>query len=264
MRKAYDDLKGGVVDKDKANDLLKRRNTGHAAKIKKGAERQVAAHGPPDLSAKALAATAAFTAAEEAEDADLPAEPASAPEVSSKAQDDSKSDASLPLRGPGAAAARMGAPLAVVQQPMSDLGVIGTHTDFHEMLAISPPPPAPAMGTAGGVASVRASAAAGSELVKHRSASIIVPTGLSSTGVPAELTMTSPHLDAPPAHAPSHIASSMPHIVGPLATLAPPPPPSTAGPRGSALSLPMAPQFAVPGMAMGGLPPPPPPAAFRR
>ena len=276
MRKAYDDLRGGVVDKAAANEHLKRKKTGASALSKKDeqARKVMALEG---ISSLAEAAISDFVAEVEADRS--VASGSEARSVASKGDvDDTRSVASeartelsVMSAASGVSTTRrgLGKPLAAVQE--LGHGAVENHIKHTQNLAIAPPPRAPESDK---MTSMRhKSASTEGVALKHFTATIIVPPGLSSTGVPAELTAKADALSEARVTSGSstHIAANMPHITGPITAFAPPPPPAS-GSRHAApampLSLPVARQFADASSGFGGsmgLPPPPPVSAnFRR
>ena len=326
MRRAYDNLKGGVTGKEAANEFLKRKKTGHNA-LSKGGANKGAGKGEggarSDLEGaekrlqaleKSMRADALKNAvgdevyedrrmdeliqarkeakiAEEA--AKKAAEEAAAADEAALLEAEKEGDLKFDFRGQPLAEA---APLA--------LSPVETQVEHVQTLATAAPPPPPAASAhlPEQQASRRSTLQGQAAPAKHRSGSIVVPPGLSASGVPAELTAHASDLDAggySQGAGSNTIAQSMPHIVGPVTSFAPPPPPSATGGFGSApppasskgmasarpsLALPsgVAPPppmgsggnnaaimggpmpFGGGGFMGGGAPPPPPPGAFRR
>jgi Ca2+-binding EF-hand superfamily protein len=314
MREAYDQLKGGVVNKEQANEVLKRKGTSHTAKLKKGGKREASltrADSFRKLPSEAGATeddattqggtstapggtgtdpggtgadgvepmpkideweTASTSAAGGRRGDNLEEEQGKKAVmivgVSEERGTSQATDAFYPYGGGGKPS---GTGLAN-SQPLAPLSeqVTENHSQhLKELATVAPPTPptthinAPAM---------------------HHTSSIVVPQGLSATGVPAELTAKTALLDVEtvPESTTTHIAHNMSHIVGPMRSLAPPPPPkkstvpggganSGGGSRtmapapsfgqGASLAIPLPPQFADP--RLGGFAPPPPPPPRR-
>jgi hypothetical protein len=301
MRKAYDELKGGVTDKTAANEFLKRKKTGHAALSKGAKASQGAAAGRGDLDGaeqrlqvleKALRDEAEAATGGDAFDDDRRMDELLLARQAAKAAQDAAKKAGEEVAALDAAAAAAaqeggdlkfdfrGRPLAAASQPA--LTPVETQLGHVQALAAAAPPPPPPGAAPGAAAPPPPLKRPPREApAKHRSASVVVPPGLSASGVPAELTA---HLGAedlgqrPKGVGSNAVAQAMPHLVGPVASLPPPPPPRAAGlpaapsAKRQSLALPGAPMGGSSlggpspfgGGSMGALPPPPPPGAFRR
>jgi len=321
MREAYDQLKGGVVNREQANEVLKRKGT---TKLKSGKHKKDAATGgggrpasllsaPSGLPSESGKSSSSFMGLEgeggSTTDGGGGGGGASGGEILPKINEwetasaggvgepevpvdllpeDDKPTSDVVLHGVSEENRSASRPLALggglgSLSNMNNTGlsnskpivavsqqVVENHSGHLMNLAVAPPPTPPST-------NVNAPA-------KHRTSSIVVPQGLSATGVPAELTASTSLLDEPTVTTSStHIAKNMSHMVGPMTSLAPPPPPKASGggagtasslggrpsmapapsyKSNAALSMPLPPQFADP--RLGGSAPPPPPPPPRR